>query len=241
MNRPRISAIIPARNEALTLPLVVADLLAQSIPPIEILVADAKSSDGTAQVAEKLGCRVIPGGLPAIGRNRGASEAEGEWLLFVDADVRMGADTLERALVTAEAKGLDGLSTWFHPDGGDWQVKLNHIFSAWWFYLSSAIGWSHSIGGFLLVRREMHDRLGGFDASILVAEDQDYVLRMAPLGKYAFLRRPPVWISVRRFENEGVWKMNFKWLGIEIHRLFRGEVRKDTFRYFDPKERTPDS
>jgi len=238
MNRPQITAIIPARNEALSLPLVVADLRAQTCPPMEILVADADSTDRTVQIAESLGCRVLPGGLPAIGRNRGATEAEGEWLLFVDADVRMEPDTLERALATAEKRSLDGLSTWFHPDGGDWQVKLNHIFSAWWFYLSSAIGWSHSIGGFLLVRREMHERLEGFDPSVLVAEDQDYALRMARAGRYAFLRRPAVWISVRRFENEGVWKMNLKWLGIEAHRLFLGEVRRDTFRYFDPKERS---
>lgn len=241
MNRPRISVIIPARNEALTLPHLVGDLRAQTLPPFEIIVADAASSDQTAEVAASLGCRVVPGGLPAVGRNRGADAATGEWLLFVDADVRMDPDTIESALAAAQSRRLDGASTWFHADGGSWQVHLNHLFSAWWFYLSSAIGWSHSIGGFLLARRDMHDRLGGFDPAVLVAEDQDYVLRMAKMGRYAFLRRPAVRISVRRFENEGVWTMNLKWLGIEAHRFFLGEVRKDTFRYFDPKERSNES
>jgi glycosyltransferase involved in cell wall biosynthesis len=240
MNGPRISVVIPAKNEALTLPLVVGDLRSQTLPPLEILIADANSTDETVRTAESLGCRIVPGGLPAVGRNRGASEAVGDWILFVDADVRMAPDTLERALATAERRRLDGLSTWFHPDGGSWEVKLNHVFSAWWFYLSSAVGWSHSIGGFVLVRRSMHERLGGFDTGVLVAEDQDYVLRMARTGRYAFLREPAVRISARRFENEGVWKMNLKWLGIEAHRLFIGEVRKDTFRYFDPKERAPE-
>lgn len=191
MNRPQVSVIIPARNEALTLPLLIGDLRSQTIPPLEILVADADSTDRTAEVAGSLGCRVLPGGLPSIGRNLGAEAARGEWLLFVDADVRMAPDTLESALAAARERRLDGVSTWFHPDGGDWQVRLNHIFSAWWFYLSSAVGWSHSIGGFLLVRREMHERLGGFDPGILVAEDQDYVLRMARAGRSAFLRSPP--------------------------------------------------
>lgn len=239
MASPRISVVIPARNEALALPLTVADLRAQTLPPIEILVADAASSDGTAEVARSLGCRVIPGGLPARGRNAGAMEALGDWLLFVDADIRMESETLERAYAAAEARSLDGLSTWFHPDGGDWQVRANHIFSAWWFLLSSKIGWAHSIGGFLLVRKDMHETLKGFDEGVLVAEDQDYVLRMARAGRYAFLRKPAVRISVRRFETEGVWKMNLKWLGIEAHRLILGEVRKDTFHYFDPGERTP--
>lgn len=35
--------------------------------------------------------------------------------------------------------------------------------------------------------------------------------------------------------------MNLKWIGIEAHRLFIGEVRRNTFRYFDPGERTGES
>jgi glycosyltransferase involved in cell wall biosynthesis len=238
--RASVSVVIPAKNEALALPDLVSDLREQTHPPVEIVVADAGSTDGTAELALGLGCRVVPGGLPAEGRNRGASEAKGEWILFVDADVRIPPDAIERVLEGAREGRLDGLSTWFLPDGGGWTLRLSHALSAWYFRVSSRLGWPHSIGGFLFVRRSVHESIGGFDIGVIVAEDQDYVVRIARQGRYGFLRSPVVRISVRRFDEEGSWKMNLKWIRIELHRLLRGEIREDTFRYFKPAERGAD-
>jgi glycosyltransferase involved in cell wall biosynthesis len=238
---PRVSAVVPAKNERAALPRVVADLRAQTVPPIEIIVADASSTDGTAELARSLGCVVVPGGLPAEGRNAGASRAQGDWLLFVDADMGLAPNALEMALDACARRRLDGVSTWFAPDHGGALLRLSLWLSNWYFLLSSKVGWAHSIGGFILVRRDMHRALEGFDTSIQVAEDVEYTLRISRRGRYAFLRRPVVEFAVRRFDKEGTWSMNFKWIGIELHRIFLGEIRKDTFRYFKPGERDPNA
>ena len=86
-----VSLIIPARNEAHNLP-----RLLDSVPvdlPLEIIVADDGSDDGTAQVAEKHGAKVVACGTPSpgwFGKSwacwQGANAAKGDVLLFLDAD-----------------------------------------------------------------------------------------------------------------------------------------------------------
>jgi glycosyltransferase involved in cell wall biosynthesis len=207
-------------------------LARQTLPVHEVIVADAGSADRTREVALDHGASVVEGGLPGVGRNKGAEVATGEWILFVDADVRLPCNALEVAFQEMARAGLHSASTWFVPDSDRWFLRLNHWLSCLYFRLSTRIGWPHSIGAFLLLSKEIHERVGGFDPSIPVAEDQDYVRRIAKEAPYGFLRHPAVEISVRRFANEGSLRMSLKWFGIELHRLLVGEVRSDYFRYF---------
>ena len=198
----------------------------------EVIVADAGSRDGTVGLARAAGARVVPGGHPGVGRNVGAAQATGDWLLFLDADVYLPADALATAFSEMEREGFNSASCWFVPDTDDSFLRLNHWFSSHYFRLTSRLGWPHSIGAFLLLPRSAHEEIGGFDLTIKVAEDQDYVRRLARIGRYGFLRRPSVVIAARRFENEGSLWMSVKWLGIEFHRLVLGEIRGEYFRYF---------
>lgn len=223
---------MPTLNEARYLPALLESLARQTHPVHELIVADAGSTDGTPDLAAQAGARVVPGGHPGFGRNRGAAQATGDWLLFLDADVSLPPDALEVALAEMAREGLDSASCWFVPDSTHRFLRLNHWLSSWYFRLTSRVGWPHSIGAFLLLPRAAHERIGGFDLTIRVAEDQDYVRRLSRIGRYGFLRRPSVVIAARRFETEGSLKMSFKWLGIELHRLILGEIRGDYFRYF---------
>jgi glycosyltransferase involved in cell wall biosynthesis len=88
----KLSVIIPTLNEAGYLPAAVAAVRRRAAlgPPHEILVADCRSADGTAELAERLGVRVVcDAPLPdsrAAALNRGAAVASGDVLLFLDAD-----------------------------------------------------------------------------------------------------------------------------------------------------------
>ncbi|MFO7570008.1 MAG: glycosyltransferase family A protein [Smithellaceae bacterium] len=85
----RISVIIPAFNAALYLGEAIESVLAQTIPPDEIIVVDDGSDDDTAGVAEKFSrvhviCQQNQG--CAVARNTGIAAASGNWLAFLDAD-----------------------------------------------------------------------------------------------------------------------------------------------------------
>ena len=228
----RVSVVIPTLNEERYLPALLDDLASQTFPVHEIIVADAGSRDATVALAERRGAKIVPGGLPAVGRNRGADAAEGELLLFLDADIRLGSDAVEVALDGMKQDALDAASCWFRPDSDAGFLRLNHWMSCHYFRLSSRLGWPHSIGAFLLLPRALHQGIGGFDTSILVAEDQDYVRRIARRARYGFMRRPVVTVASRRFTAEGGVGTSLKWLGIEMHRAVLGEIRGGYFRYF---------
>ena len=100
---PGVSVIIPARNEAANLRKLLPSLTGQKLRPLEIIVVDDQSEDGTAEVARSLGAKVLSGkALPEgwFGKpwacQQGAEDAKGEVLLFLDADVELEEDALSR-------------------------------------------------------------------------------------------------------------------------------------------------
>ncbi|HAX39549.1 MAG TPA: glycosyl transferase family 2 [Clostridiales bacterium] len=115
----KVSVIIPARNEAKTLPLLLADLKAQSFPPHEIIVVNDASEDDTEAVARSFGVRVIsPGDKPEnwVGKcwacQAGAKAAAGDSFVFLDADVRLSPDGLRRIAGAHAAHGTISVQPW---------------------------------------------------------------------------------------------------------------------------------
>ncbi|WP_309569921.1 glycosyltransferase family 2 protein, partial [Deinococcus sp.] len=113
--RPRVSLLIPARDEALTLPHTLPSLLAQGAD--EVLVLDDRSADDTAAVAARLGARVIRGqprpdgwfGKPWACQQL-MHAATGDVLIFVDADVTWQPGALDAVLRELERTDADLLS-----------------------------------------------------------------------------------------------------------------------------------
>ncbi|MFZ1729538.1 MAG: glycosyltransferase family 2 protein [Bacteroidota bacterium] len=102
-----ISVIIPARNEAGNLPRLIASLIAQPLKPLEIIVVDDQSTDGTAAIASAHGASVLPSQpIPAgwVGKAwacwQGAQAARGDLFIFLDADVWLLSDGLQRIVAT---------------------------------------------------------------------------------------------------------------------------------------------
>lgn len=99
----KVSVVIPARNEEGNLARLLPSLNKQWLAPHEVIVVDDQSTDGTHQVAEELGARVMSGqALPDgwYGKpwacHQGAGASSGDWLLFLDADLELEPDALER-------------------------------------------------------------------------------------------------------------------------------------------------
>jgi 4,4'-diaponeurosporenoate glycosyltransferase len=115
-HRRRLSVLIPARDEAATLPHLLAALARQRLPADEVIVIDDHSSDDTAAIARDHGAllpiRVIqPPPLPAAwcgktwALHHGVQASTGELLLFLDADTEPGPEFVERLLAQHEALG----------------------------------------------------------------------------------------------------------------------------------------
>ena len=110
---PRVSVVIPARDEAAGIAACVASVLAQDLPEVEVLVIDDGSTDGTADAAraaagEDPRVRVVAAPAPEAGWSgqawacaRGYEEARGRWLVFLDADVTLAPGALQDALAAA--------------------------------------------------------------------------------------------------------------------------------------------
>ncbi|MGH9070331.1 MAG: glycosyltransferase family 2 protein [Acidimicrobiales bacterium] len=116
--RPPVSVVIPARDEAASLPVLLGSLAAQSRRPEEVIVVDDASADSTAEVAASLGAKVLSAGdLPPGWSGKawacalGAGAASGETLVFLDADTWLLPEGLDRLLAEHHALGGRGLVT----------------------------------------------------------------------------------------------------------------------------------
>jgi glycosyltransferase involved in cell wall biosynthesis len=128
---PRVSIIVPARNEGESVAQALTRLLNLDYGNYEVIAVDDRSSDGTGEIMDRIareqraGCAPVSGtptvrvlhitGLPAgwMGKAHAmwsaAQLAQGEWLLFTDADVMFRRDSLRRAIAYAEAERADHL------------------------------------------------------------------------------------------------------------------------------------
>lgn len=118
--RPPVTIVVPARNEATTLPVLLASLRPQLVVPDEVIVVDDHSGDTTAATARSGGAKVLPAPpLPAGWRGKawachiGAGRARHATLVFLDADTRLAPGGLDR-LVTglSQTGGLYSVQPW---------------------------------------------------------------------------------------------------------------------------------
>lgn len=134
---PKVSVVIPCRNAERTVGAAVASALAQSLAPLEVIVVDDASTDGSARVAEAAGARVLRPerrGNAGGARNHGLEAATGELIAFMDADVEIGADWLALAsAVIRDDATIAGVGGRIVDDRGGLWARLDQIlnFSEW--------------------------------------------------------------------------------------------------------------
>jgi len=114
---PRVSVVVPARDEAARLPALLRSLATLDYPDYDVIVVDDESGDGTAALAAGAGARVVRGTpLPTgwTGKShacaQGADVADGALLLFTDADTMHEPASLRAAVAYLEREDLGALS-----------------------------------------------------------------------------------------------------------------------------------
>ncbi len=225
-----LSIIIPTYNEEKCLPKLLDSIRKQEYKNYEVIIADANSGDRTRQIAKKYGCRVVKGGMPAVGRNNGAKMAKGDILLFLDADSLIGNGFLENALRDIKKRNLDAAGTYLHPLSKNMLDRIFlGIFNLWIY--STQYFYPNACGSGIFCKKDLHDKIKGFDETIRLSEDMDYARRTGKHGKFRIIKNSRLIYSMRRYEKEGRFKVGLKLFLSAVYRLFFGEIRSDVFKY----------
>lgn len=199
-----LSIIIPTYNEEEYLPVLLESIKEQSFDDYEAIVADANSTDKTREIAKEYGCIVVDGGLPAVGRNNGAKVANGEYLLFLDSDLKLTEDYLRNVIYEFRMEKLGIAITQMLPLSNKIEDKLFHDFANY-FMISVEHIKPHGAGCYgIIVKKDLHDKNDGFDESLTFGEDTDYIERLAKQEPFKVLRNAKIGVSTRRLEEEGI-------------------------------------
>jgi glycosyltransferase involved in cell wall biosynthesis len=241
----KVSIIIPALNEEMVLPRLLDSIKAQDFDSYEVIVADAHSTDRTREVAAEYGCRIVDGGLPAVGRNAGAAEAQGEFLFFLDADVVLPKGFIRNVYNEMQDRYIDLATCEIRPLSDHRLDRVLHRMINLAVLLNLRMD-PKAFGFCIFVTRRLFRRIDGFDETIYVAEDNDFVKRASEFSSLRYLRSAHIRVSIRRFEKEGRFAYMKKGIKLNLYRTFIGEIRNDEvvkyeFDSFDKPETQEDT
>jgi Glycosyl transferase family 2 len=176
-----VTAIVAARNEEEDVAETLRRLLAQAHTPLQVVAVDDESTDGTLRAMRGVaGVEVVEGAPPPPGWlgkpwacHQGAGRARGEWLLFLDADVRFAPGAVGALLAFARERNAPGATAFPRLVTGSAAERAvlplagvlmqTAIVPAW---LARA-RWSQAaigVGGCLLVHRDLYAAVGGHEA-----------------------------------------------------------------------------
>lgn len=226
-----LSIIISTLNEEKYLPKLLESIDLQDYKDYEIIVSDGNSKDNTQKIAMDHNCKlkVSEKKSPAYGRNQGAIEANGDLLLFLDADTILPKNFFSQALKTFKEKKLNVAGFYLKFTFNKFSYRLMSVLINTFFFLSQYIK-PLSIGAAILVEKSYHQKIKGFDESIFVGEDHDYSQRIAKIGKFRMINKKILY-APRRFEKKGKFKTFLEWIYCAIYTLFKGPIRKEIVKY----------
>ena len=181
---PVLSVVIIGRNEGERLERCILSTQAiQGWQPAEILYVDSGSTDGSVDLAARLGAiglPLSPGAFTAArARNLGWRQAAGELVLFLDGDTILNADFPLAALAELQ-KDSANAAAWGHRREvcPCLSVYVRVLDLDWVF----APGETPYCGGDVLMRRAALESVGGFDETLIAGEEPEMCRRMRTLG-----------------------------------------------------------
>jgi glycosyltransferase involved in cell wall biosynthesis len=199
-SRPMVSVIIPVYNGEAFLAEAIESVLIQSYRPMEVIVVDDGSTDGTAAVASRFkeGVRYIHqhNSGPAAARNSGLRVARGELIGFLDADdlwvenkleLQLGhlAGDLSVQIAIGLVQSVEKLRV---VDGKHRYEKLSEPMVL--FGVGSA-----------LFKRPVFDKVGVFDETLRLCEDWDWLMRARELAVQMLIHKDVTLLYRRHGEN----------------------------------------
>jgi glycosyltransferase involved in cell wall biosynthesis len=200
MSSPLLSVIIPTYNSARYLPLTLQSLFEQDFTAYEVIVVDDGSTDETAQAvapfSERIRFVAQPNAGSAAARNRGLALAQGELVLFLDADDLLLPGTLRRRVDCLQKRPFLGYlhSGWQQIDeAGQLLQTVEPWHNAPHLTLTEWLRYKPVQLGAILFRRHWLEQVSGLDPDLRQAHDVDLMLRLSLAGcRGAWLKLPTI-------------------------------------------------
>ena len=226
-----VSIIIPTKNEEKYLPFLLESISEQKTTfEYEIIVSDANSQDKTREIAKSQWCKICDGWLPWFGRNAWAKIAKWSWLLFLDADTTIEKWSLERWFTQTEKTDSQIATPYIQAN-----TREQHFFGK--MYFQSSYIWynvfSCVFGAAVIIKKDLFNRIGGFNEDIYLLEDVEIMKRACKYTKRLNLF-PKVSTSTRRFVSMWTWKMFWYtswWYFLSMFWFFNKKTKKTSSLY----------
>lgn len=226
-----ISVIIPTLEEERYIGNTLANLAGFG-PEIETIVVDGGSKDKTVEIARRYADKVFIISVRGISKakNVGARHARGDILVFLDADVLVSDDFLQKVIRIFQDPNITGATCNIMPT----QPKVLEFI--YFYLLNLSIRFSiasipktrfkfGSRGEFIAVRKSEFLRVGGFNEKIACMEDLDITFRLFKFRKFTFIKDLVVYESMRRVRKKGFFSILRLW-GTEFIAYFIRGVPK---------------
>jgi len=255
-DRPLVSILVPARDEAhRILGASIRSMLAQDYSSFEVIAVDDRSADSTFEILNEIAreesrLRVIRGEpLPSgwIGKPWALEQARrvsrGEWILATDADMIFEPSVLSQAMELALSEGFDAVTLAPNITTDSFWARLSMPIAGWLIMLLYPV-WrvndpksevALGVGGFLLMRRAAHERVGGYEAIRADATDDLNTARLLKRAGFSLhLAAAPDLISTPMYSNlrelfEGFGKNAFAGSGESALRAIAGALGAVSF------------
>jgi glycosyltransferase involved in cell wall biosynthesis len=192
-NDPVVSVIITTKNEEKNIENCLQSIKAQTFKDVELIMVDNFSEDKTVETAKMNGAKVyLKGPERSSQRNYGAQVSSGEYLLYLDADMILSPTVIEECLEKCERDRLDALYVPERIVGEGFWIKVRDFERS--FYTGTVID------AVRFIRKDLFERVEGFDESLIGPEDWDFDRRIRKIGRTGI-------INASLYHNEGKFNM----------------------------------
>ena len=181
---PSISVVVPSLNAEEFVVEAIRSALDQSVPPLEVLVQDGGSSDGTVAAVEaivdsRISIRSEPDEGQSDALNRAVGRARGDWISWLNADDLVAPDAFAAAEPFARQENDIVYGDFAYVDERGEIVRRQRVPDT--FDRERLLRKGHYLfTGATLFRRDLFERFGGLDTGLRMAMDYDFCLRIAP-------------------------------------------------------------
>ena len=202
-----VSVVIPAYNRAHSIGKSVESVLQQTYRPLELIVVDDGSTDGTVAALSEFGDRIVvirqPNGGPSSARNTGVANAKGGIISFLDSDDTWEPAKLERQVSLMNRGGEEVICCVCNSRNFVNNTELENSFEiagvdgeiteGFWLNPAELIATRFILfNQVVAIRRSAFEKVGGFKEHMRLLEDHDLAFRLSLLGPWAFISEPLV-------------------------------------------------